>query len=401
MNGRPVLTSSGGPARTPQRMMIGRRVMLAGLAASALPGMAASADATALAALDAAAQAVPADGLAMLDDVDAQRLSPARRLDLDSARTGLTIDAALASRPGDIGLALRRTLGSADPDAAIRRLDAALADLEMRAIRLSNDLGITGASVGARFARLFADPAFHYAASEQGRARAVADMSATLAADRAATSRLIAEVPAFCLDVSVRALSPAEIASGKQGFRQPPAPGSKGVYVVDLRDIARRPAWSLPSVVAHELLPGHMVQLGIEEVARPHPLRLRYASAFVEGWATYAETLVAYPDPRAMLGHLHWLIFRAARGRVDLGIHRQGWSLDEAQARLRAWQGEPVYFAAFDTDLARIAKDPGVRAAEALSWIALADRAPRAPGARRSWHRAALAFGRKRLEQLP
>lgn len=393
---------NGRPARAPQpRTMIGRRVILAGLAASALPGMAASADEAALAALDAAAGTVPADGLAMLDDVDAQRLSPACRLDLDAARAGLTIDAALASRPGDIGLALRRTLGSADSDAAIRRLDAALADLETRAMRLSDDLGITGASVGARFARLFADPGDHYAATDQGRARAVADMSATLAADRAATSRLIAEVPAFCLDVSVRALSPAEIASGKQGFRQPPAPGSKGVYVVDLRDIARRPAWSLPSVVAHELLPGHMVQLGIEEVARPHPLRLRYASAFVEGWATYAETLVAYPDPRAMLGHLHWLIFRAARGRVDLGIHRQGWSLDEAQARLRAWQGEPVYFAAFDTDLARIAKDPGVRAAEALSWLALADRAPRSPGARRTWHRAVLAFGRKRLEQLP
>ena len=72
-----------------------------------------------------------------------------------------------------------------------------------------------------------------------------------------------------------------------------------------------------------------------------------------------------------------------------------------SRTRLAAWQGAPVYFAAFDTDLARIVKEPGTRAAEALAWLALADRAPRGAAARRRWHAAVLANGRKRLGALP
>jgi uncharacterized protein (DUF885 family) len=380
---------------------IDRRFVLAGLAATALPGFTDRPPDTAGLALDEAATLSPAEGLARLASLDLRPLSTARRLDVASARAGLAIDAALASRPDDIALHLRRTLGGRiDPAAATRRLDAALAGLHARAVRLFDRVGIAGVSIGARYERLFAERAGHYPEAD-GRAAAVADMTRALAAFRTETPRLIADVPPFCLDVAVRTLSAAEIAAGKQGYREVPAPGRPGTYVVDLRDLSRRPAWSLPSVVAHELLPGHMVQLGIEEAAAPHPLRLRYASAFVEGWATYAETLVAYPDPRAMLGHLHWLIFRAARGRVDLGIHHDGWSPAMARARLAEWQGEPVYFAAFDADVARIVREPGVRAAEALAWLGLADRAPRSAATRRRWHAEVLANGRKRLENLP
>ena len=375
--------------------------MLAGLAVAALPAMATPRDEAAWHTLDAAARAQPAAGLAALRTVNVRQLSPARRLDVEAARAGLAIDAALAVCPDDLDLRVSRTLGRVDIATAIRRLNAALHELHARAAPAFDAIGIDGANPGARFQRLFAEPERHYADSDAGRTQAIADMTATLARYRAETPRLIADVPPFCLDVAARALSPTEIAAGKQGYREAPAPGRPGGYIVDLREIARRPAWSLPSVVAHELLPGHMIQLGVEEVARPHPLRLRYASAFVEGWATYAETLVDYPDPRALLGHLHWLIFRAARGRIDLGINAQRWSLDQARARLVEWQGVPVYFAAFDADLHRIVKEPGTRAAEALAWLALVDRAPRASARRAAWHAAVLANGRKRLEQLP
>ena len=376
---------------------VSRRTLLAGLAAAALPAMATPHDEAAWHALDAAARAEPADGFAALRAVDVRQLSPARRFDVEAARAGLAIDAALASRPDDFGLRVSRTLGRIDTATAIRRLDTALQRLHARAALVFDRIGITGANPGVRFQRLFAEPDHHYPDSDAGRARAIDDMAATLSRLRAETPRLIADVPPFCLDVGVRALTPVEIAAGKQGYRTPPAPSRVGAYVVDLREIARRPAWSLPSVVAHELLPGHMVQLGIEEIAPPHQLRLRYASAFVEGWATYAETLVDYPDPRALLGHLHWLIFRVARGRIDLGIHAQGWSLDQARAKFADWQGEPVYFVAFEADLTRIMHDPGARAAEGLAWLALADHAPRTQAKRGAWHAAALAHGRKRL----
>jgi len=382
--------------------MPSRRQTLAGLGLmAAWPTRAATGD-DAGQALDAAARAAPAEALTLLRGVEGR--TDARRLDIGAARAGLAVDAALAGRPDDLALRLARTLGNgAAPDAAIRRLDRELAGLHGRAARLFDGIGIRGDTVGDRYRALFAAADGRYSDDAVGRTRAVGDMAATLRQLRATTPDLLGAVPPFCLDVSVRQLSAAEVAAGRQGYREVPAPGRPGGYVVDLRDVSRRPAWSLPSVVAHELLPGHMVQLGMEEVAPPHPLRLRYAAAFVEGWATYAETLAAptFSDPRAALGHIHWLIFRVARARIDLGVHRQRWSIDQARARLDQWQGVPAYFATFDADVARIVKEPGVRAAEALAWLALVDRAPRAPAARRRWHGAVLANGRKRLEQLP
>lgn len=381
--------------------MIDRRGLLAGLAAVALPAFADSDDDRVRRLLDRAVHLPAADGLSLLTGTDMHGLTAARRLDLLTARAGLAIDAALAARPGDYDLRLSRTLGNVTPAAARRRLNRALADLAARAASLFDRIGIAGDTIGTRYVRLFEEGG--YPPDDTGRARAVADMTRELSLRRTAVAREIADVPAFCLDVTVRTLTAAEMAAGKQGYRAAPAPGRPGAYIVDLAHPERRPAWSLPSVVAHELLPGHMIQLGIETLAPPHPLRTTYSTAFVEGWATYAETLAAadYADPRVMLGHLHWLIFRAARARIDLGIHTEGWTPADARARLAAWQGVPVYFAAFDTDLMRIVKEPGVRAAEALAWLTLADRAPKGAAARRRWHAAVLANGRKRLDALP
>ena len=145
-------------------------------------------------------------------------------------------------------------------------------------------------------------------------------------------------MPAWCLDVAARRLPRADELAGKGGWRALPEPGKAGAYYVDLKDIARRPRWTLPSVVAHELLPGHMIQLPIEAAAKPHPLRLTYAAAFAEGWAIWAEQLAArqgaFADPLDRLGHLHWLLFRVGRGLADIAIHCDGWS---PNARRRRW----------------------------------------------------------------
>jgi len=384
--------------------MIGRRTLLAAFAGTlATRGMATAPDSIG-AALDAASSMPPAEGLRHLARFDPRKLPAARRLDLVTARAGLAIDVALAARPQDFALHLGRTLGTVAPDVAEARITLELTRLHARANREFARIGIGGGTTGARFETLFADRHFAYPDSDAGRDAAVADMNRTLTIMRRRARREI-NAPPFAFDADARPLSAADIAAGKGGYRLVPTPGRPGAYIVDLKDIARRPRWSLPSVVAHELVPGHMIQLGIEAVAPPHPLRLTYASAFVEGWGIYAETLAAewglFADPRAMLGHVHWLIFRVARAKVDLNIHRHGWSIERARGALAKWQGVPAYFAPFDSDLARIAKEPGTRTAEAMAWLAIADRAPRLATLRPAFARAVLAYGRKRIEDLP
>ncbi|MEG3147991.1 DUF885 family protein [Sphingomonas sp. RT2P30] len=399
-----------------------RAVIVGGAAVVALPSAAwaISDDMRLRAALDGLPKGGdPAAKLAALRDFDPARLSLPARLDLTAVREGLAIDAAImrrfavadpvkgyaaaspADRPAWFALLLQRRLGMVDLAIARRRLEAERVRLLSRADRLLRKIGHDSGTTGARFTALFADPRWLYSDDEAGRDRAVADMNRALADRRRQVPLAFDAVPRWCLDVSAARVSRADEIAGKSGRRELPVPGKGGAYYVDLKEIRRRPSWTLPSVVAHELLPGHMIQLPIEAAPRPHPLRLDYTPAFAEGWGIYAEQLAAaqgaFADPMAELGHLHWLLFRIGRGLVDIAIHGDGWPVERARAQLVDWQGEPAYFAPFDTDLARIVAEPASRAAEALAWLTIADRAPRAVAARKPFHRALLAGGRKRM----
>ncbi|HSI19386.1 MAG TPA: DUF885 family protein [Sphingomonas sp.] len=406
-------------------MTCSRRTVIAGAAAMlAMPQLAwASGDDDAR--LRVALDALPKGGdpepkLAALRAFDPARLSRAALLDLLTVRGGLAVDreilgrfpgaapvkgyaaAPLSERPAYFALLLRRRVGDMDLAAARRRLETERDRLLRRADILMRRVGHRQGTTGARFSALFADPRWLYSDDDAGRDRAVVDMNRLLDARRRQVPLAFDAVPAWCLDVRAARMSRAEEQAGKAGYRALPQPGKAGAYFVDLKDIRRRPGWTLPSVVAHELLPGHMIQLPIEAAANPHPLRLEYTPAFAEGWGIYAEQLAAaqgaFTDAMAELGHLHWLLFRVGRGLIDIAIHCDGWPVERARAQLVAWQGEPAYFAPFDTDLARIVSEPASRTAEALAWLAIADRAPRKVTARKTFHRAMLAGGRKRLE---
>ena len=149
-----------------------------------------------------------------------------------------------------------------------------------------------------------------------------------------------------------------------------------------------------------------MIQLPMEAAADPHPLRLRYASAFMEGWGIYAERRVADAgfyahDPLAELGYLHWRLFRIVRALVDLAIHVDHLPVAYARKRVVAWQGEPAYFAPFDYDLDRIAKEPMTRAAEMLAALAIEDGARGRTGMRLArYHHMLLAHGRMRSDEI-
>jgi uncharacterized protein (DUF885 family) len=381
-----------------------RRAVLAGLGVLATPALALGGRDDLRAALDAAEK----DGdLAHLAGFDAHALPPGQRLDLLTARAGLAIDAKLATATGTGRYALllqQRSGTNVTPARTRRRLTRELDRLTARADRLFRGLGRTQGSVGERYRALFADPQWHYPDNDAGRDQAVADMNRVLAAARGRVPALLGPIPSFCLDVTARRLSPAELAAGRGGYRELPTPAKPGTYVVDLKDISRRPSWSLTSAVHHELLPGHMTQMPMEVLAAPHSLHLHYAPSYAEAWGMHAEQLAAADgvykgDPLGELGHIHWLLFRVTRGLADLGIHLDGWSIDQARAHLVAWQGEPGYFAPFEVDLPRITKEPATRAAEAMAWLELADTAARvAPAERVRFHQAMLRHGRMRTE---
>ncbi len=351
------------------------------------------------------------DSLRRLAAFDATSLSPSARADLDSVRWGLALDAEIArsrhestTEKADYALSLERQFGAPiAPRDLHRRFEAKAAALTRRADSLLRAEGLIRGSVGERLRSFARQPHWLYTDDDTGRSQAVADMTRTLAKAKARMPTLIAPLPISASDVIVRNLSASDIAAGRGGYRQPAEGSCPGAYHVDLREIRRRPRWSLPSVVHHELLPGHFAQQALQAEAAPHRLRLGYAPNFAEGWAVYAEQLseeagLLHGDRPATLGYLQWMLFRIGRATIDTGVHIMGWSVSQAAEFAATLQGDAMIFAPFGQDIERIRQNPGGRAAEAMTWLALVEQRDALVGRRRgprlvAFHHAVLRNG--------
>jgi uncharacterized protein (DUF885 family) len=98
------------------------------------------------------------------------------------------------------------------------------------------------------------------------------------------------------------------------------------------------PYFRMPSLTYHESIPGHHTQIAIAmDQDAPAFRKIIHFTAFVEGWALYAERLAHEldwyeGDSFGELGRLQFEALRAARLVMDTGIHSLGWSFDEAAA---------------------------------------------------------------------
>ena len=116
-----------------------------------------------------------------------------------------------------------------------------------------------------------------------------------------------------------------------------------GYYWVNTYDLPSRPLYVLPSLTAHEAVPGHHLQISLNgELGDSIPKFRRnfYLSAFGEGWGLYSEFLAEemgiYTTPYEMFGKLTYEQWRACRLVVDTGMHALGWSREEAVEFLRS-----------------------------------------------------------------
>ena len=108
-----------------------------------------------------------------------------------------------------------------------------------------------------------------------------------------------------------------------------------GRVSVAVSDVGNRTMINDEAVAYHEGIPGHHMQLSIQQTLKELPEFRKHGgnSAYTEGWALYAEELGKevgfYQDPGSDYGRLRSELFRAVRLVVDTGIHGMGWSREQ------------------------------------------------------------------------
>ena len=119
-----------------------------------------------------------------------------------------------------------------------------------------------------------------------------------------------------------------------------------GTFYFNAYDLPARFTWEETTLFLHEGEPGHHFQISLaqEDTRLPNFMRFGGNTAYVEGWALYAETLGYdmgfYKDPYQRFGTLNDEMLRAMRLVVDTGIHAKGWTRDQSIAYFLANSGE-------------------------------------------------------------
>jgi uncharacterized protein (DUF885 family) len=136
--------------------------------------------------------------------------------------------------------------------------------------------------------------------------------------------------------VTVEAIPDFQAAAATHYMIGTPDGKRPGRVVVATSNFAKRTLIDDEAIAYHEGVPGHHMQLSIQQQLTGLPkFRLHGLgfNAYTEGWALYAEQLGKevgfYQDPVSDYGRLSSELFRAVRLVVDTGIHSNGWSRDQ------------------------------------------------------------------------
>ena len=186
--------------------------------------------------------------------------------------------------------------------------------------------------------------------------------------------------------------------------------GVAGGYMVNTSHLDQRPLYELPALTLHEAVPGHHLQIALQQEAEDQPYFRRGAdvTAFIEGWGLYSEYLGEemgfYRTPYERFGRLSYEMWRACRLVADTGLHWMGWSTEQARACFR--DNSALSPLNIETELQRYIGWPGQATAYKIGEIrlrAIRARAEAALGDRfdiRAFHDALLVDGPLPLDLL-
>ena len=120
-------------------------------------------------------------------------------------------------------------------------------------------------------------------------------------------------------------------------YQQGTPDGSRpGTFYFNAYDLPSRTTSGMTTLYLHEGAPGHHFQISLAQENDKLPAFMRFGgnTAYVEGWALYAETLGydmgLFKDPYQRFGTLSDEMLRAMRLVVDTGLHSKGWTRDQS-----------------------------------------------------------------------
>ncbi len=230
--------------------------------------------------------------------------------------------------------------------------------IQARMDGLLRNQGLSQGTVGERVQALNKDPRFLYPDTDAGRAELIGYLNGCIARIRPLMPQL--SHLGLKADVMVKRV-PVDIqdgaALGYMNFAS--LDGSRpAIYYVNLKSTALWPKYQLPTLTAHEGIPGHTWQgayLAEHHDEIPLITSLMGFNAFVEGWALYAEQLVDEhglyaDDPFGEIGYLQAQQFRACRLVADTGLHAMGWTREQSVAFLSGQTGKGADAMTSETD---------------------------------------------------
>lgn len=205
---------------------------------------------------------------------------------------------------------------------------------EMREILRAE--GIPADDLAKAIRELGRDSRFLYPDTEEGRSQILADYQAMIDDANRRLPALFGRLPRARVVVE-RVPAFKEAGAARAYYDIPPFDGSKpGIFYANLRHTAEHPKFGMRTLAYHEAIPGHHLQVALAQELEGVPFFRRVVpfTAFMEGWALYAERLAAengfHPTAFDRLGQLVAEVFRAVRLVVDTGIHAKRWTREQA-----------------------------------------------------------------------